>query len=1149
MVRKNNTTIIVIIIIALVIISFIYVNKKTTEFPNIPGQVPAQTIYNKYYYDTATNIEPLSCNVTQPSTTSMCVQTLNLCNSSHREDYISECTTCGVNSGPGPACGSKPKRCGPWILGGQPIKDSGVYMCSADKTKVMLRYCTQFSNTDTLVDDCADSLSCQYLGTPPAGTYPGTSPSVKCGGDYQKNIKLCEGNTFRSTSATGDLTSEDCSVKKYLCQATGCLDCKSGTSICGDLNGADSNRVYNCVNNKLVASPSTCPTNFYCTATGTKNFDMQASCTSTIALNSEQCAANTPQRWNGNAWVNKYSGACKTALVGSSSICSKLNPSDPMSPAECSDSCTNGQTLCDGTSTISSCVEDNNLGNIYVPVNGQIANSKCSIGTCKNTTSCNKQHLLGAYCDGKQIWNAVDAPTNIQGGKVSTSYSGTTCTNECNLTKDTEPTLAICTTNPNCPDGTSGQYVCKSGTTTLGQCSTDRMTFTETGTGLGDCRTILNNPSASCEVKAGNDACTIPTSQCEPNKYGCKNPGLTGVIYTCDQYGYFTTTIKSNCDNLGCNITGLANIATNSKCNNNCNPDTSRYCKSNVPAQCNPITDSAGFSYYKEVLGTACTNGCDTATGLCIGGCGGLSKVCSNGAMFNCVADQISGGAIYNCAQGTSGCSNDKSKCIDECSSFNQKTCTGSTAKVCGQNNYQFYWNSSDCGINGCEGTECKKYEANTFICYGHEIWSTDAQGKRSQLQETCSDTVFGWESYCVKGSKDCKYCTLNLDYCNANQMFKCTSETAPSRSVPVTCDVQCLSGSPVKCDNLKIQFVQGTFFKTDDVNIKYDLSGTVSFEPVQLDGIIIKLVSNSGNVTEVRPDRSSGTNGQVSAPFGLQPLGQYKAKIEFPGLLSKYNTENAVVVTDEYKITLKQGTTLIKVPNKILQIILEAKKSTGSAPQQVITSNVPTGLNVIDAGKTSTNQFKFNVEGDVGKYAIGFKAGDGASVNDQFEQLVNIELISPKLSIDAPIDKTISKGKKTWTVTVKAPTDPLGATSQIRPDAITAKVNGADNPLIELGSGRYDFTYTFSNAGTYAIVFDASLDGYESITKEYTTSLGVINPDIVPDDNRTITACKQWETYNGSTCSINWLLVIVLIVLAYFGFRIYKAYKKKRRR
>ena len=356
--------------------------------------------------------------------------------------------------------------------------------------------------------------------------------------------------------------------------------------------------------------------------------------------------------------------------------------------------------------------------------------------------------------------------------------------------------------------------------------------------------------------------------------------------------------------------------------------------------------------------------------------------------------------------------------------------------------------------------------QPNSYLCVGsNKLYSTDAQGFLSTLIDTCGVSA---PTYCSDGTGYCKYCELNLYNCDAKTQYQCADPKTGSRKNEQNCEVGCLylgSGNTL-CDQLSASVSQQQFFfPTEQVAIKGSLKGSESRNAV--------ITDYEATITNPPETVKGSTNnlGELSASFGIRPLGTYDVVVTFPSYGKTYSIK--AEVTNNFVISLF-GEQVVLSGNAVP---LQAKDSTGAVPDDLVTSKTPEGVQVTLSKTAVLGRWEMRLTGTVGIYQIGLKPiKNGILLNEQF---VTVEVRQPQLEITSNIPSALVKGSQQYEVTILSNAVPT------EPDLVKATVSYGTNSdtvsLSKLGGGRYLFLYNFVQDTTYTVNIEATKIGHNN--------------------------------------------------------------------
>lgn len=452
------------------------------------------------------------------------------------------------------------------------IQDGGKLTC--ENGDVVVKYCVYQGTTpfpSVLKDDCsANPLLPCYISRETIGgvSYDG----ARCTGNYKPNLNICSADTksLHKTDSAGALTTALCGVNNYnVCFNGACEVCKEGTSWC------DGMYVKTCTNQVIGTNPACSGTGVFCKPTGIAP-STTAECSTTITVGTKICNGLQPQIYQelipGVSWGYVNNGLpCLTSC----------------SAGACVNECTVGQNKCE-VGTLYKCnVRTDGTGNAWVPYNGLVSNSMCTLGCTDDAKECKSNAVVGQeYCvaSTKQRQIGVATTNPLEGFAVKQDINVDPCNVECYI----EGTKSFCRKLEPCV-GNAGEIVCADALH-IGTCNLVEDAFVPPAE---LCSVKLSNPEATCK----DAKCIIPPPECS-GEYGCAEDGL---MHACSANGYFTSTIVENCANLGCEVIGvsLASPST-SQCNDACNSSSLLTCSKGALYSCETRTgvkDMNGIQY------------------------------------------------------------------------------------------------------------------------------------------------------------------------------------------------------------------------------------------------------------------------------------------------------------------------------------------------------------------------------------------------------------------------------------------------------------------------------------------------------------------------------------------------------------------------
>lgn len=1006
-----------------------------------------------------------------------------------------------------------------------PIKDSGRFACV--NNQIVLQYCGTFGFE--VKESC--SLGCGFVSSFNIGNNV-LVDAVKCNGVYKPNQNLCGSDvqsetnlprTLYKTDSTGNLNITTCG---FACNAGACVQCKEGAKQC--LTNTQPQICQNgvWVNEALCFGQSTCAQTGDWPDTG-------ASCESAHPDGYETCTGNQPQifRTATNSFVNK-SYTCTTQCV-------KIG-----NTADCVDQCS--ENSCEAGALFTCNLADSG--------NTPVQSATCISGLCIDSTNCKPQYQLNkSYCNNNKVYRAIpDATTPANGGVTLGSSPSVDCKVGCTETvvEGVKQGDATCTKLVACIDK-ENQNICVAGQTT------QRATCSAAGDELlneVDCRTVLSNQNAICS----SGTCITPTVVCAGD-FACKN----GQMYSCSngQWG----SVLNTCNSLGCSSTGETPSSTNSECNNApAYNGTLNMCSNgnSVLFEEKNVTDADGKQYLLKSSASCGQEGCNPANGLCNTQCTPGSEVCSNGAVYSCSSSgALSENPVYTC----NGLQCDtSSSCKSDCSQaqLNNYQCRVAAGGL--QNSFLCNYNSTSkqyiyslsqtCGGEGCDSVTGKCVSSgnpNSFICedvsttgLGGLIYSTNSLGQKADLVDDCRNKrIETFDAFCFtnqNGDADnqCHYCIQGVYYCGTNEKFKCSDPLTLSKTDIATCEAGCSSTtSGTICDQLSVIIGKTTFAKDDkNVLITATLTGDISNNPKS--GVTYSVTLSGSGLPQSIEQGTTGVNGMITASFGDLPLGAYNVSIALPEYPAAKNQKSFTVrVTNDYIITVFGGQVQFNVPNKQTKIIIQALKGT-NAPQGLTITNIPQGLTSATITPTSVSgQWNLNIEGEPGKYTIGISPYDTALLE---EQTVDVELRKASLLIESNMPASAKPGVRQYDIYIKGQVDTAGAKDFIKPDSISATIEGESISLSDLGGGRYTFEHDFSSEGTYNLEATASKAGYESATRTLVLQISSSGTVSAPGSGGAGSTGTTGTTGTTTTTGINnntLIIIIIGVLIGYFVF------------
>lgn len=493
------------------------------------------------------------------------------------------------------------------LYGIYPVKDAGKYTCK--NGDVVLKYCVYNGAeqwASVLQDDCNSLLQCNKEIKTIEGVL---TPVMKCAGDYKPLLSVCSSDTssLHTTNNLGSLTTTLCGIQPtyHFCYSSDCIDCYGSASWCG----SDGKSVYTC-SNKQVLGPTTCTgTGVYCleSKTGTAAYETTARCTTDINVGTLRCLGAQPQIYTKISDTyyeyQNYGPSCLTSC--NAGKCVNETKGDNVCD-------TSGETYCDSVSTeLFKCnIRTDGTGNYWSYYSA--TQPTCLTGGCASETKCLSYYTLGyEYCS-KTFPNQREiavSDTNLLTGGVklqNVTISGLSvapCNSFCEVSGI--PQKSKCHVIEGCT-GISPNLACID-QTVLG-------TFTK----LIQCNEVGDKYVSSTTCNAQNIysicdpqtlSCFTPPPQCS-GTYGCANDGL---IYECDQYGYFNTSkIVEDCNGKGCYTLGAPASPTNSQCFDYCNGSSAYACEAGFYSECVLTTSGIIDMDFKQYLLSADKKRCDS---------------------------------------------------------------------------------------------------------------------------------------------------------------------------------------------------------------------------------------------------------------------------------------------------------------------------------------------------------------------------------------------------------------------------------------------------------------------------------------------------------------------------------------------------------
>lgn len=528
------------------------------------------------------------------------------------------------------------------------------------------------------------------------------------------------------------------------------------------------------------------------------------------------------------------------------------------------------------------------------------------------------------------------------------------------------------------------------------------------------------------------------------------------------------------------------------------------------------------------------------------------TQICSNGQIFSCTNNKI-GSKLYDCA--SNSCSAEGVSCTNECSSVGQYSCVdSSTQGLCVKDtNNNLAYQRTQCGADGCNSVTGKCNVAgtpNSFICertsdYGGKVYQTDVNGfKIGSVIVDCSQVSpkDSLQPFCVQGSSKCNFCTPGAYICGTNERFQCDDPTVPTKKNVESCEAGCfVDATGTKCDQLQVVISPTQNFKITGSNVaQVTIQGKLTGSQTNK-GILTDYVATiKGTTTDTKTGKTNA-DGTIIIPFGDKPIGAYTVDITFPEYPDAKNKRVvSVSVTNDYVVKVVSAAVQFKIPNSNPSVSIEATNQNGDAPTQLQLSNVPAGLTKATVlPGNSVGKFTLQFDGAPGIYTVGVKPISGTTTLE--EQMIQIELRKPTLSVNNIIPASTKPGKYQYDLNIVGPTE-SSQTSNLKPDNITATISHSPAvplQLNDLGNGKYSFNYDFSSPGTYTVTVTAQKEGYETAQFSKVIEVSGSGTSAPPGGSASSAGTQTPVTSPAESPSgLKGILMVVLIIGAvlYFG-------------
>jgi hypothetical protein len=897
--------------------------------------------------------------------------------------------------------------------------------------------------------------------------------------------------------------------------------------ICGIVPTQDSGK-YMCYNNDVYVR--------YCNQYSSQDHIVSENGLSGSCSQSLACQYSTNTQINGQVYPTVKCGGtyqknkdwCEGQYLYHTTSQGELNPAlGTLCGYTCSNNqcvnCLSGNKSCSGSGIPQQCDVNGNWVNL-TPCGPA---ESCLNGVCSSNYTENQKRCVGKQ---RQIYHSATGWTN-NGAECLYGCGGTNyeCTDECQLN--------------NCQESTNRLYTCLS------------------NEDLGNTLQLLGN----C-LQQSTPHCKDATS-CSPlytlsEEYCDSNNRMIAVI---DNTNLLAGQVKLQLippactEGHACVKDGVTKLTSCYQPPSDC-VGNNNFCHLGDVYSCN---NGQIGTKQTECYMDACTDNPARCTDLCNST---DQKTCQYGNVWKCYYNTSTQQRylVFDTDCGSYGCSGGVCNGLSYCTGHaNDWVCETNSPTRCHCSGDMRSCTETEPCANGCENNACIQLQAEcsgAFGCKNNKLYTCnngtftatvffDCQNKGCDVNS--QDVPYPGNSYCHSECSGDTFCGTGSDM---NKVFSCLPHEYYSNHIQyiksltpsTTCGYKCQNNGQY-CDDLAVT-LSTSAFAPGTVTLRYLVKGSDS-------GFLADLPTNAATVTTTGPGVSltstydSGVEGIMNVDLGNIGLGTYTSTVSVPAY--SFSQSYSVIITSQYIISIPAGKeTVFQIPNVPTVVNLQLTPSNVSSGVSISTSSppVPTGLVIENIEADSAGQGKFNmkISGTTGSYDFKLKTSSGDN-----EYQLHVDYKKPQLFVAANLGTTAKLEKKSYTLDVTGHSNSAGDIKNMDSDSNpVVKVNGNAVTVSKFGGGRYNFDYTYSEEGEYNFIIDASKSGYEDGKKTYTviaSKSGNVNPTETPSGNESVTtSCKMWETYNGTSCNFNYILLVIVLVLAFFA---YKYFAKKKRR